>query len=387
MRTLFSLFRSRRGWLAGMAVAALGAGLASPAAALSYCDAKTPCKTGETCFVQMCVPSASLCKDSSTCASWQSCDLTCKIGGGFGDTMTISTDGGSSSSGGGSSGGSSGGSDPREPPAADAGSTDPEGDVHSPMPELPPPPPCPKDQGLCLADKAKLPKVESCVAACKVLAGCDGMGGGSGSSGGSPGEVPPSPGPEPADGGEGMPQPGPDAGGGGEEPPMPDPGTRKPQPNPAGEAMCVQMCQLVHAVGTTKAEWEALGKCLVDTASAGKTCGEIEKACQAQGEAFGAKMESDPAFEMHMMALIEFGPTSGGPGGGGTGAERNSSGSLASDAGGDTKAASGGSTAAASSSDSGCTAGSASGNVWGLLAPGALAVLWVLGRRRVRSMP
>lgn len=313
-----TLLHPRRGpWtVASLALAALAL-QAAPALALSYCDAKNPCPADKQCFVQVCVPKASLCTADATCKGYQSCDLTCKVSsngvvssGGSADGGTVTIDAGSTSDG------SSGGGDPPKP--TDAGPAPmPDADTPPPMPE------CPKNQGVCIADKKKIAVQSGCEAACKVMGAC-GVLGGSSSSGGGGTEPPPATdaGSSGGSGGSGSADGGSSGGG------TPIPGDAgSPEPIDAGVpsdvdssgpaspeqvALCVQMCSLLKVGGYAVAEWKALEQCVADNA---KSCTDVKSKCESVAKPIGAVLDNNEALEIDFLGL-DFGQSSGGEGGG-----------------------------------------------------------------------
>lgn len=424
--TLAARLGLNRSAAASAALVAAGLLVSTQGYALEFCDAKTPCSAGTQCFGWMCVPSASICNPAApACASWQTCDMTCKVMGssssGSGGTTTVDagSSGGSSGSGGSGAvppatdGGSS--SDPM-PPAPDASSPD---DAQSPMPEIdggpmPPAPDCPKDIGLCLPDPAKIAIQAGCQEFCGAAMKCGGVGGGSSDS--DPGEVPPQ-----IDGGSTDPMPAQDAGSAdagsafapdmseGKVPP-PDGGSQAPDPQEV--KACLQMCSVIKLNGAGKSEFDAAAACI---AKNGADCQAIEANCAADLKAFENAIDKDPSLQLALMGL-GFG---GGSNSGGSSTDPVK-GDAESQTGGDAGSTSGGSdsfsssdtgsaaprnpdsatsdasvktdatttappAAISSSSDDGCTAGPAASQ------PGALALLiaglfGVLRRRRAAQV-
>lgn len=399
--------------------------------ALEFCDAKTPCSAGTQCFGWMCVPTASVCNPAApACASWQTCDMTCKVMGssssGSGGTTTVDAGSSGSSSGSGSSGGSGGSgavppasdggssSDPM-PPAPDASGPD---DAQSPMPEkdggpMPPAPDCPKDIGLCLPDPGKIVIQAGCQEFCDAAMKCGGVGGGS--SGSDPGEMPPQ-----VDGGSTEPMPAQDGGSAdagsafapdtseGKVPP-PDGGSQAP--DPLEIKACLQMCSVIKLNGGGKAEFDAALACIAKNST---DCKAIESGCAAELKAFENVIDKDPGLQLALMGLgfgggsssggnttepvkgdaeSQTGGDAGSPSGGSDTFSNSDAGSAAppnSDAaGGDASVKTDASTtvppAATASSNDGCTAGPAASQ------PGALALLLaglfgVLRRRRTAQV-
>lgn len=423
--TLAARLGLNRSAAASAALVAAGLLVSTQGYALEFCDAKTPCSAGTQCFGWMCVPSASVCNPAApACASWQTCDMTCKVMGssssGSGGTTTVDagSSGGSSGSGGSGAvppatdGGSS--SDPM-PPAPDASSP---GDAQSPMPEIdggpmPPAPDCPKDIGLCLPDPAKIVIQAGCQEFCDAAMKCGGLGGGS--SGSDPGEMPPQ-----VDGGSTEPMPAQDAGSvdagsafapdtsEGKVPP-PDGGSQAP--DPLEIKACLQMCSVIKLNGAGKTEFDAATACIAKNSA---DCKAIETTCAADLKAFENVIDKDPSLQLALMGLgfgggsnsggsttdpvkgdaeSQTGGDAGSTSGGGDSFSSSDTGSAAprnpdaatGDASVKTDATTTAPPAATSSSDDGCTAGTAASQ------PGALALLiaglfGVLRRRRAAQV-
>lgn len=423
--TLAARLGLNRSAAASAALVAAGLLVSTQGYALEFCDAKTPCSAGTQCFGWMCVPSASVCNPAApACASWQTCDMTCKVMGssssGSGGTTTVDAGSSSGSSGSGGSGavppatdgGSS--SDPM-PPAPDASSP---GDAQSPMPEIdggpmPPAPDCPKDIGLCLPDPAKIVIQAGCQEFCDAAMKCGGLGGGS--SGSDPGEMPPQ-----VDGGSTEPMPAQDAGSvdagsafapdtsEGKVPP-PDGGSQAP--DPLEIKACLQMCSVIKLNGAGKTEFDAATACIAKNSA---DCKAIETTCAADLKAFENVIDKDPSLQLALMGLgfgggsnsggsttdpvkgdaeSQTGGDAGSTSGGGDSFSSSDTGSAAprnpdaatGDASVKTDATTTAPPAATSSSDDGCTAGTAASQ------PGALALLiaglfGVLRRRRAAQV-
>ena len=423
--TLAARLGLNRSAAASAALIATGLLVSTQGYALEFCDAKTPCSAGTQCFGWMCVPSASVCNPAApACASWQTCDMTCKVMGssssGSGGTSTVDagSSGGSSGSGGSGAvppatdGGSS--SDPM-PPAPDASSP---GDAQSPMPEIdggpmPPAPDCPKDIGLCLPDPAKIVIQAGCQEFCDAAMKCGGLGGGS--SGSDPGEMPPQ-----VDGGSTDPMPAQDAGsadaGSGFAPdtsegkvPPPDGGSQAP--DPLEIKACLQMCSVIKLNGAGKTEFDAATACIAKNSA---DCKAIETNCMGELNAFEGVIDTDPSLQLALMGLgfgggsnsgggttepikgdaeSQTGSDAGSTSGGGDSFSNSDTGSAAprnpdaatGDASVKTDATTTAPPAATSSSSDGCTAGPSASQ------PGALALLiaglfGVLRRRRAAQV-
>jgi MYXO-CTERM domain-containing protein len=418
--TLAARLGLNRSAAASAALVAAGLLVSTQGYALEFCDAKTPCGIGAQCFGWMCVPTASVCNPAApACASWQTCDMTCKVMG-----SSSSGSGGTSTVDAGSSGGSGSGGSGAVPPATDGGSSsDPmppapdastPGDAQSPMPEIdggpmPPAPDCPKDIGLCLPDPAKIVIQSGCQEFCDAAMKCGGIGGGS--SGSDPGEMPPQ-----VDGGSTEPMPAQDAGsvdaGSAFAPdategkvPQPDGGSQAP--DPLEIKACLQMCSVIKLNGAGKAEFDAAAACI---AKNGADCKAIETNCAAALKAFEDVIDKDPSLQLALMGLgfgggsssggnttdpvkgdaeSQTGSDAGSTSGGGDSFSSSDTGSAAprnpdaaiGDASVKTDTTTTAPPAATSSSDDGCTAGPAASQ------PGALALLiaglfGVLRRRR-----
>lgn len=423
--TLAARLGLNRSAAASAALVAAGLLVSTQGYALEFCDAKTPCTAGTQCFGWMCVPSASVCNPAApACASWQTCDMTCKVMGssssGSGGTTTVDagSSGGSSGSGGSGAvppatdGGSS--SDPM-PPAPDASSP---GDAQSPMPEIdggptPPAPDCPKDIGLCLPDPAKIVIQAGCQEFCDAAMKCGGLGGGTSST--DPSDPPPA-----IDAGSTEPMPAQDAGSAdagsafapdtseGKVPP-PDGGSQAP--DPLEIKACLQMCSVIKLNGAGKTEFDAATACIAKNSA---DCKAIETNCAADLKAFENVIDKDPSLQLALMGLgfgggsnsggsttdpvkgdaeSQTGGDAGSTSGGGDSFSSSDTGSAAprypdsatGDASVKTDATTTAPPAATSSSDDGCTAGTAASQ------PGALALLiaglfGVLRRRRAAQV-
>lgn len=335
-----------RTYFTSAALIVAGISLSSSAQALSFCDSKTPCAAGSQCFGWLCVPTAAVCNPAApACASWQTCDMTCKImGSSSGGTSTADAGAavdGSSGSGSGSSGGS-GGSGAVPKPPADGGSSDPmpppqdagsSEDVSYPDASYPddgggyvPPADCPKNIGVCLPDPVKIVPQPGCEALCTAMGKCGGFGGGNSTD---PGEAPP---PQPGDAG---PAPSVDAGsstpdaGAGFAPKQedaapgdydasgkmipPDGGSADvppPGPDPEQIKSCVMACSVIKLGGYAKVEFSAMEQCI---AKGAVDCKTLESNCSKEADAFEDAVKDDEGLQLALMAL------GGGSSGGGTG--------------------------------------------------------------------
>jgi MYXO-CTERM domain-containing protein len=397
------------------ASSALAAGVATLLAtgaawATDYCYDKACPTAGDACHAGVCVPKDKVCKTDAGCKAWQKCDFTCPGGGvatsGGGTTTPGST--GCASSDGDACAAQDGGSAGGAPMPVDGGSSDPgfkeNGDTASG--DVSQPPPCPKDEGVCVVDLKKVPTQPGCADFCGAVVKCDFMGGknSSGGSGGGPTDPPP----QASDASSGMPAM-PDAGSapakdtsaasdaGSSDQAYPDAsGVQPPPDSDNGEAakaeleQCIQFCSVWKLENVAQPEFTSLAQCI-----AGKQndCATLEAACKTQGEAFSQAIEKDMGWSLGLS--IGFGEATsqagtdknadagatGNASDGSTSAPRNPDASQASDAGTTPPAAGGGN----SGSSSGCTASaSSSASPWAL---GLLAIfgLATIVRRRVRA--
>lgn len=336
-----------RTFVPSAALIVAGVALTSNAEAVSFCDSKTPCAAGSQCYGWLCVPTAAVCNPAApACASWQSCDMTCKVmgsastGSGTTDGGTATPDAGSSSGGSGGSGGSGAvpkpaadggsGSDPAPPPqdagsSADASYPDdadtslPEGDAGVTVP----PADCPKDYGICLPDPAKIVAQPGCESFCMAMAKCGGLGGDVTDPGESPPPIPGDAGPAPsvdagsssADAGSGF-APKAEDGGAADGvtdkmiPPDGGPTDVPPNgPNPDQVKSCIQMCSVIKLGGYAKAEFAAMEQCI---AKGAPDCKTLESNCAKEANAFEDAVKDDAGLQLALMSL-------GGMGSGGTG--------------------------------------------------------------------
>lgn len=328
-----------RTFFTSAALIVAGISLSSSAQALSFCDSKTPCAAGSQCFGWLCVPTAAVCNPAApACASWQTCDMTCKImGSSSGGTSTADAGAavdGSSGSGSGSSGGS-GGSGAVPKPPADGGSSDPmpppqdagssadasyPDDAKSPMPEddgggYVPPADCPKNIGVCLPDPAKIVPQPGCEALCTAMGKCGGLGGNSTDPGEAPPPQPGDAGPAPSvDAGSSSPDAGagfapkpedaasgdggnsdkmiPPDGGGADVPP--------PGPNPEQIKSCVMACSVIKLGGYAKVEFAAMEQCIAKGAA---DCKTLESNCSKEADAFEDAVKDDEGLQLALMSL------------------------------------------------------------------------------------
>lgn len=392
---------------------------AGTALATDFCYDKACSNPGDACHAGVCVPKDKLCKSDAGCKGWQRCDFSCpggvmgsgtatpgSTGSGGGGTACASSDGDACSA---QDGGSAGGAP--KAPSPDGGSSDQAFQQDAASADVGAPPPCPKDEGICVVDVKKLVIQPGCADFCTSALKCDLLGGNGGTGGNQtdPGEPPA---PKDSDASAGAPAypdagstpvPAQDAGAAdrakpdasGVQPP-PDAGSGGGGGGPDQQAQCELFCSVWKLENVAQAEFASLAQCV---ASKKDDCAGMNSACESLGETFGKAAEQDMTWSLGLG--IGFGETTSQAGG--TGSDKNadagatygcdscsgdgSNSPRAPDAGGakaDSVGASSGSSGTSSSS-SGCTAGASSNaSPWVL---GLLAVfgLGAIVRRRVRA--
>lgn len=408
-----------------------------------YCVDGAACKATEACHGGLCVPKDRLCKDTTGCKAWQVCDMTCpgapSVGGGGGGDQTgcASSDGDAcsseatwpdavSSSDGGSSGampemdggsgapfqGDTGSGEKKMPPDA---SSDPMPDVGVGTPDMMQPAPCPKDQGVCVADLKKVPIQPACKAFCAAVVTCKFMDGGTSSVG----PVPPPPGD--ADGSNGFAPPADaqsmpayDAGSGDQAMPMDaasspdanfaakdtyqggqDSATAVDAGDPqAGEvAQCELICSVWKLENVAAPELTALEQCVAAHYANPKSCTDMNAACQANGDAFQKAATADDIWMLGLGGTTETtGSTKNDGDAMGSSDTTTGSSPVGADAGSDVKttasdtASSAAAGSSAAKSSTGCTASPAGANSpWALSLLGlvGLALVWLRRRASV----
>jgi hypothetical protein len=215
-----------------------------------------------------------------------------------------------------------GSSDPAPPEPADGGSTSTDA-------TKPPPPGCPQDKGVCLADPPKVPVQPGCKDFCAAIVNCDKLfGNGSGSSGGSSGSGSADAGsagsaPKSSDGGSAgfAPKPPADAGSGEEDqaPPDQDAGlwvsdtvstetTNGPDPGAMGQ--CILLCSIWKLEAVAATELKALEMCVAANKA---TCQKLDAECTDKAKTFVAEAQKDDTWALALGIPVASGGNSTDP--------------------------------------------------------------------------